>query len=66
MPDAEQQANLLRVVEVEAQHLCTAVKQASEAGVPEGLLLPALIAVFREAGMIPQSLDFGSLLGRAK
>lgn len=64
LEDAEQRrADLLRVVELEARHLCAATKAATEGGVPDALLLPALVAVFREAGMLPESLDFGSLLG---
>ena len=63
-PSPEQRRqNLLRVVEVEAEHLCLAVRAATEGGVPDGLLLPALVSVFRAGGMIPESLDLGSLLG---
>jgi hypothetical protein len=59
----ERRKDLLRVVEIEARHLCEATRAASEGGVPDGLLLPALVAVFREAGMIPESLDLGALFG---
>lgn len=52
----------LAVVEAQARDLCTAVKDATEAGVSDALLLPTLLAVFREAGMLPD-MDFGSLLG---
>lgn len=63
-PDqAAQQAALLKVVEVEAEHLCLAVKAADRAGVPDALMFPALVSVFREAGMLPESLDLGGLLG---
>lgn len=61
-PEARRAA-LLEVVEVEARHLCEATRAATEGGVPDALLLPALVSVFREAGMIPDGLDLGSLLG---
>lgn len=54
--------DLLAAVERDAQTLCRSVHAATEGGVSEALLLPALISVFREAGMLPQDLDFGSLL----
>ncbi len=50
------------LVEERGQELCSAVKAATEAGVSDALLLPALIGVFRDAGMLPD-LDFGGLLG---
>lgn len=53
---------LVAAVERRAEELCGAVKTASEAGVSDALLLPALVAVFRDAGMLPD-LDFGSILG---
>lgn len=53
---------LIALVEGKAQELCEAVKRANEAQVPDSLLLPALIAVFQQAGMIPD-LDLSSLLG---
>ena len=52
----------MQLVEERGRALCEAVKAANEAGVSEALLLPALIDVFREAGMLPD-LDFGSILG---
>ena len=58
-----QRAALLQVVEIEARHLCEATRAATEGGVPDALLLPALVSVFRQAGMIPDGLDLGSLLG---
>jgi hypothetical protein len=59
----EHRRALLQVVEVEARHLCEATREATEGGVPDALLLPALVSVFREAGMIPADLDLGMLLG---
>ncbi len=59
----EKEKELLAVVEIEARHLCLAVKEANDHGVSDALLLPALVSVFREAGMIPESLDLGSLFG---
>jgi hypothetical protein len=50
------------LVEAKARELCDSVKGATEAGVSDALLLPALLDVFRQAGMLPD-LDFGSLLG---
>lgn len=50
------------LVELRGRALCEAVKEANEAGVSEALLLPALIDVFREAGMLPD-IDFASILG---
>jgi hypothetical protein len=61
VPDENTQAWLERVEE-DARSLCSTVKDATEAGVPDALMLPALIAVFREAGMLPD-FDYGSLLG---
>jgi hypothetical protein len=46
----------------DARTLCSTVKAAAEAGVPDALLLPALLDVFREQGMLPD-MDFGSILG---
>jgi hypothetical protein len=62
-PDNQENAQAwVALVEEDARNLCTTVKDATEAGVPDALLLPALIAVFREAGMLPD-LDFSGLLG---
>lgn len=52
----------MSLVEERGRSLCEAVKAANEAGVSEALLLPALIDVFREAGMLPD-IDFGTILG---
>jgi hypothetical protein len=52
----------LAEVKEDAGTLCLTVKAATESGVPDALLLPALLDVFREHGMLPD-LDFGSLLG---
>lgn len=60
MPDQDE---LIGAVNLHARDLCDSIKSAQEAGVSEALILPALIAVFREAGMLPEGLDFGSLLG---
>jgi len=59
-----EEAHRLLIAEVESRgrELCRAVKGANEAGVPDSLLLPALMAVFREAGMLPD-FDFAPLLG---
>lgn len=64
MPDENEQNTQawLAQVEEDARTLCSTVKEATEAGVPDALMLPALIAVFREAGMLPD-LDFSALLG---
>jgi hypothetical protein len=48
-------------VEEDGRSLCETVKAATEAGVPDGLLLPALVGVFREAGMLPD-FDVGGLM----
>lgn len=50
------------LVEEQGRLLCQAVKDATEAGVPDGLLLPALVGVFREAGMLPD-FDYSSIFG---
>lgn len=55
------EAQWVEAVELHGRALCDTVKAAAEAGVPDALLLPALIAVFHEAGMIPD-LDFMGLL----
>jgi hypothetical protein len=63
VPDDQQNAEAwLVLVEEDARKLCTTVKEATEAGVPDALMLPALIAVFREAGMLPD-FDFSAVLG---
>lgn len=61
MPELTE-AQWVTLVEAKAGELCDSVKGATEAGVSDALLLPALLGVFREAGMLPD-LDFGSLLG---
>ncbi len=61
----EEQETALRRVEAAAQQLCRETHAAVEAGVPDALLLPALLAVFREAGMLPD-IDLGGLLGLLK
>lgn len=50
------------LVEERGHALCEAVKAANEAGVSEALLLPALIDVFRQAGMLPD-LDWSMIMG---
>lgn len=63
MPELElTEAQWVALVEAKGRELCSAVKDATEAGTSDALILPALIGVFREAGMLPD-LDFGSLLG---
>ena len=57
------QPELIAEIETRAHSLCEAINQAAAAGVPDALVLPALFAVFREAGMLPESLDFGMLAG---
>lgn len=54
---------LVRAVERDAAALAASMHAAVNAGVSQALLLPALFNVFREAGMLPESLDLGSLLG---
>lgn len=51
----------LALVERNAALLCASIKSANAAGVSDALLLPALISVFREAGLFPADLDLGSL-----
>jgi hypothetical protein len=63
---ADAQRELISEMERRGRELCEAVQRAEDAGVPPALLLPALMAVFREAGMLPDafaSLDLGALLG---
>jgi hypothetical protein len=57
------QATLLADVELHGRNLSAAVKAAEDAGVSPALVLPALFSVFRDAGMIPESLDLGSIMG---
>ena len=54
---------LIAAVEESAQSLADAMKTAEEAGVSPALLFPALISVFKDAGMLPDWLDMGSLMG---
>lgn len=61
MPETTEQ-EWVRLVSEQGRLLCRTVKDATEAGVSDALILPALIDVFREAGMLPD-LDFSSLLG---
>ena len=56
------QAAMVSDVEKKATALCDSIKQATEAGVPDALILPALFAVFKEAGMLPD-LDLTMLAG---
>lgn len=58
-----EQAAMVADVEEKATALCDSIKQATEAGVPDALVLPALFAVFKQAGMLPDSLDLGMLAG---
>lgn len=62
MPDEDNAQAWVARVEEDARALCSTVKEATEAGVPDALLLPALVAVFREAGMLPD-FDFSAVLG---
>ena len=54
---------LVRRVEEASKDLADAVKAAEAGGVSEALIFPALVGVFREAGMVPDWLDIGSLAG---
>ena len=60
-PLSEQQ--LVLEVEAASKQLADAVKAAEAGGVSEALIFPALVGVFREAGMVPDWLDIGSLAG---
>ena len=46
-----------------AEDLCAAIEVASEDGVSHSVILPALLTVFREAGMFPENLDLGGIMG---
>lgn len=50
-------------VEADGRALAASVQAAEAAGVSPALVLPTLFTVFREAGMMPESLDIGSILG---
>ena len=54
---------LLAAVRTDAEKLSASVRAAEDAGVSPALVLPALFSVFKEAGMLPESLDIGSLMG---
>ena len=54
---------LLAAVETNGRALCEAVHTALEGGVSQALLLPTLLGVFREAGMIPEGLDLDMIMG---
>lgn len=54
---------LVRDVEAAAKRLSETIKQAEAAGVSEALIFPALVAVFKDAGMVPDWLDMDSLAG---
>ena len=54
---------LLEAVEDRARELCSAVHAATDGGVSTALLLPSLLAVFKDAGMLPADLNIGSLMG---
>lgn len=58
-----EEEKLLENVERDARNLSASLHAAAAAGVSEALLLPAMFSVFREAGLIPASLDLGSILG---
>jgi hypothetical protein len=62
VPELTPEQEWLALVSEQGRLLCKSVKDATEAGVPDSLLLPALIDVFREAGMLPD-FDFGAILG---
>lgn len=57
------QTQLVADVERTSKALADAVKAAEAGGVSEALIFPALVGVFREAGMVPDWLDIGSLSG---
>lgn len=54
---------LVENVKQDAHRLALSLQAATEANVSQALLLPALFMVFREAGMLPENLDFGSIMG---
>ena len=54
---------LIAAVETSAQALADAMKEAEAGGVSPALLFPALISVFKDAGMLPDWLDMDSLMG---
>jgi hypothetical protein len=54
---------LLAVVKADAEKLCASVRAAEDAGVSPALVLPTLFQVFKDAGMLPDGLDIGGLLG---
>ena len=54
---------LLEAVRTDAEKLSASVRAAEDAGVSPALVLPALFSVFKEAGMLPESLDIGALMG---
>jgi hypothetical protein len=65
MPEPGDVDGWLALASEQARALCATVKEASVAGVPDALLLPCLLDVFRAEGMLPD-LDFGTLLGMLK
>ena len=48
-------------VKCKAQSLTDAIKEAENDGVPPALLIPELLQVFHEAGMLPDWFDMGSI-----
>lgn len=56
-----EQEMLLASVEADAGKLCESTTAAVGGGVPEALLLPALVSVFQKAGMFPE-MDLVGLL----
>ena len=53
--------DLIAGVETAAQNLADAMKEAEQGGVSPALLFPALISVFKDAGMLPDWLDMDSI-----
>jgi len=54
---------LIAAVEDASRGLADAMKNAETGGVSPALLFPALISVFKDAGMLPDWLDMDSLIG---
>ena len=63
MAEPTEQDRLVAAVEDASLLLAEAVKAAEAGGISEALIFPALVGVFREAGMVPDWLDIGSLAG---
>lgn len=58
-------AELVADVERDARTLAESLKAANEAGVSPALILPRLVLVFREAGMMPEGFTLPGFGGAA-